>query len=288
MTGHATEHRRISLQAQKQEVLDVLDRLLGHQDNSRSAKVAALREVERAARRMADQIERHEAIAMHAGQHGMEQNSAAVTQPASIRFSPEMSGRIAREVEAIAWNEGDLLHDIPEVGADANYLASTYAELAADTWEDQNELSFGSLPGRVIDAARKALIPRIEAEIERRGELVLAEYVRRQREGLIDVNGVGSVPSYYELIEEKDAFSRPDSGWPAWMEPEILLMSTRAALITHFHFECPECGMTDAELGPADAHTLLCEICLEEDRHIRLKRWPVDEDLGALPARRPA
>jgi hypothetical protein len=51
----------VSLHAQKQEVLDVLDRLLGNQDGSKSAKIAALREVESAARRMADQVERHEA-----------------------------------------------------------------------------------------------------------------------------------------------------------------------------------------------------------------------------------
>jgi len=56
-------------------------------------------------------------------------------------------------------------------------------------------------------------------------------------------------------------------------------MSTKAALITMWHFECPECGMTDVELGPADTHTLLCELCLEEDTHVRLKRWPLDEDV---------
>ena len=70
---------------------------------------------------------------------------------------------------------------------------------------------------------------------------------------MIDVNGVGDVPTYYGL---EDNSSGPDSVRPAWIEPEVLLMSTRAALIAMWHFECSECGMTDAELGPADAHTL--------------------------------
>ena len=273
----ATERLRVSLQAQKQEVLDVLDRLLGNQDGSKSAKVSALRDVETAARRMADQIERHEAIATHA----MEQVPAAVTQPDTIRYSPAMSERIVREIEAIAWNESDLRRDIPEHAPDAMRLASTYADVAADVWEDRSGLTFGSLPSRIIDTARRALIPRIDAEIERRDCLVRAEYARRQREGLIDVNGVGAVPSYYELEAEDPASNlfEPDSELPAWMHPEVLLMSTKAALITMWQFECPECGMSDAELGPADAHTLLCEVCLEDDRHVRLKRWPLDEDL---------
>jgi hypothetical protein len=273
----ATERLRVSLQAQKQEVLDVLDRLLGNQDGSKSAKVSALRDVETAARRMADRIERDEVIATHA----MEQVAAAVTQPDTIRYSPAMSERIAREIEAIAWNESDLLRDIPERAPDAMRLASTYADVAADVWEDRSGLTFGSLPGRIIDMARRALIPRIEAEIGRRECLVRAEYERRQRAGLIDVNGVGAVPSYYELAAAEPASNsfEPDSELPAWMHPEVLLMSTKAALITMWHFECPECGMTDAELGPADAHTLLCEVCLEDDTHVRLKRWPLDEDL---------
>jgi hypothetical protein len=288
MTGYATERPRVSLQARKQEVLDVLDRLLSNQDGSKSAKVAALREVEKAAKRMADQIERYEATAVQAVQRAMEQPVAAVTH--LVRFPPTMSEQIAREIEAIAWNESDLLRDIPERSPDATRLASTHAELAADVWEDRNGLSFGSLPGRVIDDAERALVPRIRAEIDRRECLVRAEYERRRRAGLIDVNGVGSVPSYYELAPEFPARNsiEPDSELPDWMHPEVLLMSTKAALITMWHFECPECGMTDAELGPADTHTLLCEVCLEEDTQVRLKRWPVDDDLSALPARHPA
>jgi hypothetical protein len=50
-----------------------------------------------------------------------------------------------------------------------------------------------------------------------------------------------------------------------------------------WHFECPECGLGSAEFGPADAHAFLCEVCLdEENKHVRLRRWPVD--LSPLPA----
>jgi hypothetical protein len=285
MTGHATEHRRISLQAQKQEVLDVLDRLLGHQDNSRSAKVAALRDVEMAARRMADQIARHEAQRQQLEPIA---DSAMQVGAATIHYSTAMSERVAREIEGIAWDESDLLRDIPEQAPDAMRLASTYADVAADDWEDRSGLTFGSLPGRIIDTARRALIPRIEAEIERRDCLVRAEYARRQREGRIDVNGVGAVPSYYELEDAWQLTPGHGSTVADWLSPEVMLMFVKAALVTMWHFECPECGMTDAELGPADAHTLLCEVCLEDDTHVRLKRWPMDEGLGALPARNPA
>ena len=63
---------------------------------------------------------------------------------------------------------------------------------------------------------------------------------------------------------------------------------TRTAILTVWHFECPECGITDTEVGHhADAGTIHCEICLEDGRHVRLKRWPVD-DSGALPGSRAA
>jgi hypothetical protein len=194
---------------------------------------------------------------------------------------------IASEIEAIAW-ESDLLRDIPEVAPDAMYLAAKYAELASEVWEERNDHPPGRLPHQITDTVRRALIPRIEAEIDRRDEMVRAEYASRQRAGLIDVNGVGATPGYYELLGGRREIPRHDSELPAWMRPEVLLMSTRAALITMWHFECPECGITDAELGPTDAHTFLCEVCLEEDRHVRLKRWPVDEESGALTAGHPA
>ena len=50
-----------------------------------------------------------------------------------------------------------------------------------------------------------------------------------------------------------------------------------------WHYHCPECGFGDGETGyHAQTHVIYCEICLEDDRHVRLKRWPVDHDLGAL------
>ena len=46
-----------------------------------------------------------------------------------------------------------------------------------------------------------------------------------------------------------------------------------------WHFQCPECGMGDFELGClADDRQLLCDVCLEEEgRLIRLERWPTDD-----------
>ena len=214
---------------------------------------------------------------------------AAITDRDELRFPPELSARIASEIEAIAWDETDLLGDIPDVDPDALYLAATYADIAADTWEEREELPQAYLPHRIVDAAKAALKDRIKAEIDRREGLVRAEYERRQRDGRIDFNGVGDVPGYYELDDQQEAFAGPDSGRPDWMEPEVLLMSTRAALVTLWHFECPECGMTDVEVGPIDGNTLLCEVCLEEDdRNVLVKRWPHDERSGALPVRHAA
>ena len=83
------------------------------------------------------------------------------------RIAPLLSARIAGEIEAIAWTRTDLLNDIPEHDPDTLYLASTYADNAADIWETENDCPQGYLPRRIIDAARQALIPRIDAEIDR-------------------------------------------------------------------------------------------------------------------------
>jgi hypothetical protein len=211
---------------------------------------------------------------------------AALSGSDAIRFPPGLSTRIAAEVEEIAWSTTDLLNDIPEHRPDAMYLASRYADTAAEIWEDANECPQGYLPGRIVDAARKALIPRIEAEIERREELVHDEYDRRARAGLIDVNGVGDVPTYYGLEDTEGPALKPgrESEPPAWMSPEVLIMSIVEKWDTanFWHFECPECGLGSAELGPADAHVFLCEVCLEEDgKHVRLRRWQVE--LSPLP-----
>ena len=155
-----------------------------------------------------------------------------------------------------------------------------YADTAAEIWEDENECQQGYLPHRIIDAARRALILRIEGEIGRREELARAEYDRRARAGLIDSNGVGDVPTYYELEDTSAPISNDgrESEPMGWMSPEVRIMSVIANrdLTNFWHFECPECGLSSAELGPADVHTYLCEVCLEEDRAVRLRRWPVE------------
>jgi hypothetical protein len=45
-----------------------------------------------------------------------------------------------------------------------------------------------------------------------------------------------------------------------------------------WHFQCPECGMGDEEIGQLAEHDdIYCEVCLEEsERHVRLHRWPAD------------
>ena len=51
----------------------------------------------------------------------------------------------------------------------------------------------------------------------------------------------------------------------------------------YWHFQCPECGMGDFELGElADDQTLVCEVCLEEGRGaVRLERWPAADPMPA-------
>src|SRR4051794_23732437 len=211
---------------------------------------------------------------------------AAISGSDALRFPPVLSARIAAEIEAIAWTRTDLLNDIPEHDPDTLYLASTYADIAADIWETENDCPQGYLPRRIIEVVRKALIPLIDAEIDRREEIVWAEYQRRLRAGRIDVNGVGDVPTYYELedMEAPAPNAGRDSGPSGWVTPEELIMSIVENWDhrNFWHFECPECGLTSAELGPADAHVFLCEVCLDEDnKHVRLRRWPVE--LSLLP-----
>jgi hypothetical protein len=55
-------------------------------------------------------------------------------------------------------------------------------------------------------------------------------------------------------------------------------VSTKRIVIEFWHFQCPECGLGDDETGHhAPAHMIWCEVCLEENCHVRLRRWPVDE-----------
>jgi|HubBroStandDraft_6_1064221.scaffolds.fasta_scaffold6685358_1 hypothetical protein len=39
-------------------------------------------------------------------------------------------------------------------------------------------------------------------------------------------------------------------------------------------FRCPDCGMSDQEIGPLPEAEMHCIICLEQDgRHVRLRYW---------------
>jgi hypothetical protein len=169
------------------------------------------------------------------------------------------------------------------------YLASMYADQAASSWEEANDCPEGYVPYRVVDTARRALIARIEAEIVRRDHVMEAEYRRRLRQGSIDVNGVGDVPAFYGMVDEllagrppkMDITSGLESDRPGPMDPEVVFMSqfAKKGVVAFWHFECPECGFTDAELGgPAlSGESIHCEVCLEEGQAVRLKRWPAEE-----------
>jgi hypothetical protein len=106
------------------------------------------------------------------------------------------------------------------------YLASMYADAAAEIWARDNDFPPGYLPPQVIDAARKGLIPRIEEGIERRDRLVRDEYDRRFRDGRIDVNGAGDVPSYYDLEDVVGPAARggrksEPTGWISPVRPRF-------------------------------------------------------------------
>jgi hypothetical protein len=63
---------------------------------------------------------------------------------------------------------------------------------------------------------------------------------------------------------------------------------TERARVALFHYQCPECGVGDPERGHyATVEMIWCEVCLEQQRPERLKRWPVGESgLPPRPARR--
>jgi hypothetical protein len=64
------------------------------------------------------------------------------------------------------------------------------------------------------------------------------------------------------------------------------MLIKRTALASLWHFECPGCGFTDAEVGhPARADTIHCEVCLEAGIRVRLKRWPADGSSAFLSRR---
>jgi hypothetical protein len=169
------------------------------------------------------------------------------------------------------------------------YLADQYSEQAATIWEQAEGLPERYLPYRIIDAARRALVARINAEIARRERIVEAEYRRRLRLHLIDVNGVGKVPTFYGMVDEQlaslpskiDMTAGQESGRQGSTASEVLVMLNfaRRGVVAFWHFECPECGFSDAEFGgPASTgDSIHCEVCLEDGQTIRLKRWPAEE-----------
>jgi hypothetical protein len=213
----------------------------------------------------------------------------AGTTADATRFPPDLSARIAAELEVIAWNETDLLGDIPDDDPDQLYLADRYSEQAASVWEEADGLRERCLPYHIIDTARRALVARINAEIARRERVVEAEYGRRLRLHLIDVNGVGKVPTFYGMVDEQLASMPPKIDMTSGQESdgqrstasEVLVMSNFAkrGVVAFWHFECQECGFSDAEFGgPASSYdSIHCELCLEDGQTVRLKRWAVEE-----------
>ena len=61
------------------------------------------------------------------------------------------------------------------------------------------------------------------------------------------------------------------------------MQTTKQVLVPLWHYFCPECGIGDEEVGHlGHTHAIYCEVCLEDERHIRLKRWPNDDESGPL------
>ena len=61
------------------------------------------------------------------------------------------------------------------------------------------------------------------------------------------------------------------------MGVEGVMQTTKQTVVHLWHYHCPDCGVGDQETGhlyPKDV--LYCEVCLEEDRPVRLRRWPQD------------
>ncbi len=64
-------------------------------------------------------------------------------------------------------------------------------------------------------------------------------------------------------------------------------VTTKQTDIPLWHYICPECGFGNAETGyHAASHMIYCEICLEDNRQVTLKRWPAEHDLSPAPGGR--
>jgi hypothetical protein len=66
------------------------------------------------------------------------------------------------------------------------------------------------------------------------------------------------------------------------------MATTGSATMRVWHFQCPACGVGDAEWGELAAdEELFCEVCLSESRvSVRLCRWQADGELGEQEAGR--
>ena len=54
-------------------------------------------------------------------------------------------------------------------------------------------------------------------------------------------------------------------------------LTTRQTAVPLWHYQCPECGFGDEETGfHAVTEAIYCEVCLEDARSVRLKRWPAE------------
>ena len=51
-----------------------------------------------------------------------------------------------------------------------------------------------------------------------------------------------------------------------------------------WHYTCPDCGFGSEDTGyHAQEHMIYCEICLEDSRHVKLRRWSADDDASGAP-----
>jgi hypothetical protein len=68
-------------------------------------------------------------------------------------------------------------------------------------------------------------------------------------------------------------------------------VTVKQTAVPLWHYVCPECGFGSAETGHhAPTHMIYCEICLEDDRQVKLRRWQAEQDAssGPLPGDHPA
>lgn len=57
--------------------------------------------------------------------------------------------------------------------------------------------------------------------------------------------------------------------------------TTRQVSVPLWHYSCPECGVGHQEMGALHQdHALYCEVCLEDKRPVKLKRWHSEDEPG--------